>query len=233
MAIHDSWESMEEILRGTTCSPSLGTETVSGPSPLQNYKKGQKAQHVRPLCQILCIILGCHSVIWLAQSAAKIRRVVNGWRKQETLTPLCTPWAAVLLPFVKISRTGELLTISPGLRNLLRDFLVTSGDGARIPKGLVFCSQLYYLWFSARSKQNLVPFRDSKLTRVFQGFFTGRGRSCMIVNVNPCASTYDETLHVAKFSAIASQVRSQTCDGCAHLELVTLRKLLGTTYGVK
>lgn len=29
----------------------------------------------------------------------------------------------------------------------------------------------------------------------------------MIVNVNPCASTYDETLHVAKFSAIASQVR--------------------------
>ncbi|KAM9065425.1 kinesin-like protein KIF20A [Sarcophilus harrisii] len=57
-----------------------------------------------------------------------------------------------------------------------------------------------------RLKQNLVPFRDSKLTRVFQGFFTGRGRSCMIVNVNPCASTYDETLHVAKFSAIASQL---------------------------
>ncbi|XP_075397730.1 kinesin-like protein KIF20A [Tenrec ecaudatus] len=57
-----------------------------------------------------------------------------------------------------------------------------------------------------RSKQNLVPFRDSKLTRVFQGFFTGQGRSCMIVNVNPCASTYDETLHVAKFSAIASQL---------------------------
>uniref|UniRef100_A0ABI7Z188 Kinesin motor domain-containing protein n=1 Tax=Felis catus TaxID=9685 RepID=A0ABI7Z188_FELCA len=58
----------------------------------------------------------------------------------------------------------------------------------------------------SESKQNLVPFRDSKLTRVFQGFFTGRGRSCMIVNVNPCASTYDETLHVAKFSAIASQL---------------------------
>nr|XP_004652518.1 kinesin-like protein KIF20A [Jaculus jaculus]XP_044988650.1 kinesin-like protein KIF20A [Jaculus jaculus] len=57
-----------------------------------------------------------------------------------------------------------------------------------------------------RSKQNLIPFRDSKLTRVFQGFFTGRGHSCMIVNVNPCASTYDETLHVAKFSAIASQL---------------------------
>ncbi|NXG55106.1 KI20A protein, partial [Hemiprocne comata] len=57
-----------------------------------------------------------------------------------------------------------------------------------------------------RLKQTVVPFRDSKLTRVFQGFFTGRGRSCMIVNINQCASTYDETLHVAKFSAIASQL---------------------------
>lgn len=59
-----------------------------------------------------------------------------------------------------------------------------------------------------RLKQTVVPFRDSKLTRVFQGFFTGRGRSCMIVNINQCASTYDETLYVAKFSAIASQVSS-------------------------
>ncbi|XP_057267992.1 kinesin-like protein KIF20A [Pezoporus wallicus] len=58
----------------------------------------------------------------------------------------------------------------------------------------------------SKLKQTMVPFRDSKLTRVFQGFFTGRGRSCMIVNINQCASTYDETLHVAKFSAIASQL---------------------------
>ncbi|NXL87836.1 KI20A protein, partial [Alectura lathami] len=58
----------------------------------------------------------------------------------------------------------------------------------------------------SRLKQIVIPFRDSKLTRVFQGFFTGRGRSCMIVNINQCASTYDETLYVAKFSAIASQL---------------------------
>ncbi|XP_056430652.1 kinesin-like protein KIF20A isoform X1 [Hyla sarda] len=55
-------------------------------------------------------------------------------------------------------------------------------------------------------RQNMVPFRDSKLTRVFQAFFTGRGKSCMIVNINQCASTYDETLHAMKFSAIASQL---------------------------
>ncbi|KAL0993959.1 hypothetical protein UPYG_G00116100 [Umbra pygmaea] len=52
----------------------------------------------------------------------------------------------------------------------------------------------------------VVPFRDSKLTRVLQGFFCGRGRSCMVVNINPCASTYDETLQALKFSAIATQL---------------------------
>ncbi|KAM4875589.1 kinesin-like protein KIF20A isoform 2-T3 [Thomomys bottae] len=74
-----------------------------------------------------------------------------------------------------------------------------------------------------RLKQNLVPFRDSKLTRVFQGFFTGRGRSCMIVNINPCASTYDETLHVAKFSAIASQLIHAPP---MHLGLTSLRSFI-------
>lgn len=28
----------------------------------------------------------------------------------------------------------------------------------------------------------------------------------MIININQCASTYDETLHVMKFSAVAKQV---------------------------
>ncbi|XP_076836361.1 kinesin-like protein KIF20A [Brachyhypopomus gauderio] len=52
----------------------------------------------------------------------------------------------------------------------------------------------------------VVPFRDSKLTRVLQAYFCGHGRSCMVVNINPCASTYDETLQALKFSAIATQL---------------------------
>ncbi|XP_040907805.1 kinesin-like protein KIF20A isoform X2 [Toxotes jaculatrix] len=52
----------------------------------------------------------------------------------------------------------------------------------------------------------VVPFRDSKLTRVLQGFFCGRGTSSMVVNINPCASVYDETLQALKFSAIATQL---------------------------
>ncbi|XP_026796924.3 kinesin-like protein KIF20A [Pangasianodon hypophthalmus] len=52
----------------------------------------------------------------------------------------------------------------------------------------------------------VVPFRDSKLTRVLQSFFSGLGRACMMVNVNSCSSSYDETLHALKFSAIATQL---------------------------
>ncbi|KAK2162881.1 hypothetical protein LSH36_90g06031 [Paralvinella palmiformis] len=52
----------------------------------------------------------------------------------------------------------------------------------------------------------VVPFRESKLTRLFQSFFCGKGRASMVVNVNPCASTFDETLHVLNYSAIAKQV---------------------------
>ncbi|XP_040007021.1 kinesin-like protein KIF20A isoform X2 [Xiphias gladius] len=52
----------------------------------------------------------------------------------------------------------------------------------------------------------VVPFRDSKLTRVLQGFFCGKGTSSMVVNINPCASIYDETLQALKFSAIATQL---------------------------
>ncbi|XP_066526924.1 kinesin-like protein KIF20B isoform X2 [Hoplias malabaricus] len=51
-----------------------------------------------------------------------------------------------------------------------------------------------------------VPFRESKLTHYLQGYFTGRGRACMIVNINQCASMYDETLNVLKFSAVAQKV---------------------------
>ncbi|KAK9541299.1 hypothetical protein VZT92_001355 [Zoarces viviparus] len=54
--------------------------------------------------------------------------------------------------------------------------------------------------------RQLVPFRESKLTHYLQSFFLGRGRACMIVNINQCASMYDETLNVLKFSAVAQKV---------------------------
>uniref|UniRef100_A0A8C4UK97 Kinesin-like protein n=1 Tax=Falco tinnunculus TaxID=100819 RepID=A0A8C4UK97_FALTI len=57
-----------------------------------------------------------------------------------------------------------------------------------------------------KTKPSYIPFRESKLTRLFQPFFCGKGKACMIVNINQHASTYGETLHVMKFSALAKQV---------------------------
>ncbi|KAK3559427.1 hypothetical protein QTP86_013498 [Hemibagrus guttatus] len=54
--------------------------------------------------------------------------------------------------------------------------------------------------------QQHIPFRESKLTHYLQGFFCGRGKACMIVNINQCASMHDETLNVLKFSAVAQKV---------------------------
>ncbi|XP_037127972.1 kinesin-like protein KIF20B isoform X3 [Syngnathus acus] len=58
----------------------------------------------------------------------------------------------------------------------------------------------------ARLQQQHVPFRESKLTHLLQAFFCGRGKVCMMVNVNRCASAYDETLRVLEFSALAQKV---------------------------
>ncbi|XP_051909707.1 kinesin-like protein KIF20A [Hippocampus zosterae] len=58
-----------------------------------------------------------------------------------------------------------------------------------------------------RMKNACIPFRESKLTKLFQAVFCGKGRASMIVNVSQCASTYDETLHVMKFSAVAKRVQ--------------------------
>ncbi|XP_067133998.1 kinesin-like protein KIF20B [Centruroides vittatus] len=55
-------------------------------------------------------------------------------------------------------------------------------------------------------EKKVIPYRESKLTRIFQSVFTGKGQALMVVNVHQCSSMFDETLNVMKFSAIAKQV---------------------------
>ncbi|XP_019411698.1 PREDICTED: kinesin-like protein KIF20B isoform X1 [Crocodylus porosus] len=60
---------------------------------------------------------------------------------------------------------------------------------------------------SQQSKlQQHIPFRESKLTHFLQGFFNGRGKVHMIVNISQHASAYDETLNVLKFSTVAQKI---------------------------
>nr|CDS27351.1 kinesin family 0A [Hymenolepis microstoma] len=58
----------------------------------------------------------------------------------------------------------------------------------------------------------VVPYRESRLTRLFANFFSPPGlgvassKACLLVNAAPCVELVDETLHALKFSALASQV---------------------------
>ena len=54
-------------------------------------------------------------------------------------------------------------------------------------------------------KQKIVPFRDSKLTRMFQSFLNGQ-KASMVVNISQAPYLFDESLQVLKFAAIANKI---------------------------
>lgn len=58
--------------------------------------------------------------------------------------------------------------------------------------------------------QRLIPYRDSKLTRIFKNYFEGKGNGTirMVVNISEVSDAFDETSHVLRFSAIARQVNT-------------------------
>ncbi|PKI84137.1 hypothetical protein MVES_002007 [Malassezia vespertilionis] len=58
----------------------------------------------------------------------------------------------------------------------------------------------------APRRQSIIPFRHSKLTELFQSFFTGDGKVVMIVNLNPFGTQFDENTNVMRFSAMAKDV---------------------------
>lgn len=58
----------------------------------------------------------------------------------------------------------------------------------------------------ANGANNMVPYRESKITHLFKNFFEGEGQVRMVVCVNPRAEDYDETLQVMRFAEMASEV---------------------------
>ncbi|KAL1426358.1 hypothetical protein MTO96_003368 [Rhipicephalus appendiculatus] len=58
-------------------------------------------------------------------------------------------------------------------------------------------------------KKAYVPFRESKLTKVMQAYFTTGGQVSLIVNICPALSMLEESLNALKFSAVAIEVVPQ------------------------
>ncbi|XP_012839813.1 PREDICTED: kinesin KP1-like, partial [Erythranthe guttata] len=54
--------------------------------------------------------------------------------------------------------------------------------------------------FALAQKNSHVPYRNSKLTQVLQSSLDGQAKIVMFVQLNPDASSYNETLHTLKFA---------------------------------
>ncbi|XP_076760736.1 uncharacterized protein LOC143429158 [Xylocopa sonorina] len=54
--------------------------------------------------------------------------------------------------------------------------------------------------------EHIGPFRESKLTRLFQKALSGKEHIALIVNINPIPNLYIETQNVLNFSAIAKKI---------------------------
>lgn len=59
---------------------------------------------------------------------------------------------------------------------------------------------------SKQKIEHIGPFRESKLTRLFQKALSGKEHIALIVNINPIPNLYIETQNVLNFSAIAKKI---------------------------
>ena len=50
------------------------------------------------------------------------------------------------------------------------------------------------------AQPHIVPFRQSKLTRIFQQWFVAQSRMVMLVNVSAAAADYDEMVHALRYA---------------------------------
>lgn len=72
---------------------------------------------------------------------------------------------------------------------------------------LVFGRCIHAVRDSQKFKNSqLIPFRESKLTQLFQNALLGNESISMIVCINPARDMFDESQHVLNFSAIAKDV---------------------------
>lgn len=57
-------------------------------------------------------------------------------------------------------------------------------------------------------KSKHVPYRDSKLTRLLQDSLGGNVKTCMIANISPSASSYEETLSTLRYADRAKRIKN-------------------------
>jgi len=82
-------------------------------------------------------------------------------------------------------------------------------EGISINKGLLALGNVIAALTEEGKKNNHIPYRDSKLTRVLQDSLGGNSRTTMIACVSPHDSNYEETLNTLKYASRARNIQNK------------------------
>lgn len=82
-------------------------------------------------------------------------------------------------------------------------------EGANINRSLLALANCINALADCTKKQQHVPFRDSKLTRLLKDSLGGHSKTVMITNVSPAADQFDETLNSLKYANRAKNIQTK------------------------
>jgi len=85
----------------------------------------------------------------------------------------------------------------------------TLKEGISINKGLLALGNVISALTEEGKKNNHVPYRDSKLTRILQDSLGGNSRTSMIACVSPAEINFEETLNTLKYASRARNIKNK------------------------
>ena len=85
----------------------------------------------------------------------------------------------------------------------------TLKEGISINKGLLALGNVISALTEEGKKNNHVPYRDSKLTRILQDSLGGNSRTSMIACVSPAEINCEETLNTLKYASRARNIKNK------------------------
>jgi len=85
----------------------------------------------------------------------------------------------------------------------------TLKEGININKSLLVLGNVISALSEEGKKNNFVPYRDSKLTRILQDSLGGNSRTSMIACVSPAESNFDETLNTLNYASRARKIKNK------------------------
>ena len=71
------------------------------------------------------------------------------------------------------------------------------------------CQLFATLSVASDPKCTYIPYRDSKLTRLLQDSLGGNVKTCMIANISPAFSNFEETLSTLRYADRAKRIKNK------------------------